>query len=212
MLNEQLEALYDAKFPQLVEHLEAAGTRVKGPFLLGTHRWNEKKDCFEEDESWYTEADLKVMIIGKETNHWNLLFSDDGKLKFIDGKPLVAGDFMESYQRFYGDNYQEYGTVGEFNVSKSPFFNKGVNGIMSQLRDEILDIEYPGKRAACIWNNISKLSTADGKAVNATTHEIEHEYFHVIPEEVNILKPDIVLFFTGFHEEYERYIHENFNL
>ena len=44
-------------------------------------------------------------------------------------------------------------------------------------------------------------------------HEIERNYFHVIPQEIQILKPDILVFFTGPGQNaYYEYIKENFTL
>ena len=33
----------------------------------------------------------------------------------------------------------------------------------------------------------------------------------MIPSEINILKPDIIIFLTGFKDKYDEYINENFN-
>lgn len=75
---------------------------------------------------------------------------------------------------------------------------------------------YPGKTISMIWNNISKMSAitkSGGGPVDASVHEIEHEYFHVIPKEIEILKPNILIFFTGPGENtYYRYIQENFTM
>ena len=69
---------------------------------------------------------------------------------------------------------------------------------MSGIRDLLKD--FPGKRVSLIWNEISKLSKRKGEggeAVNAFEHDIEKRFFHVIPEEIKILKPDIIIFLTG---------------
>ena len=85
---------------------------------------------------------------------------------------------------------------------------------MSGIRDLLKD--FPGKRVSLIWNEISKLSKRKGEggeAVNAFEHDIEKRCFHVIPEEIKILKPDIIVFLTGPKEtKYCDYIRENFNI
>ena len=81
---------------------------------------------------------------------------------------------------------------------------------------EEMEKSYPGKTISMIWNNISKMSAitkSGGGPVDASVHEIEHEYFHVIPKEIEILKPNILIFFTGPGENtYYRYIQENFTM
>ena len=99
-------------------------------------------------------------------------------------------------------------------LSKSPFFRTGFNGLIEDGINERLKKQYPGKRAAYLWNEISKLSTTEGisRKVSSHIHEYERKYFHVIPKEIELLKPDIVIFFTGFDGSYDSYIRENFNV
>lgn len=90
----------------------------------------------------------------------------------------------------------------------------GVNGIMDGVRKILKD--YPNKRVSIIWNEISKLSKRKGnggETVGQKIHDIERQYFPVIPEEVKIVKPDILIFFTGAEDsKYNAYIQENFNV
>ena len=61
-----------------------------------------------------------------------------------------------------------------------------------------------------MWNNISKLSTIDGKPVDNHTHNIERQFLsRVIAQEIEILHPDIILFLTG---RYDAYIKESLGL
>ena len=99
-------------------------------------------------------------------------------------------------------------------LAKSPFFRTGFNGLIEDGINERLKKQYPGKRAAYLWNEISKLSTTEGisRKVSSHIHEYERKYFHVIPKEIELLKPDVVIFLTGFKDPYDSYIHENFNV
>ena len=84
---------------------------------------------------------------------------------------------------------------------------------MSGIKESILDKSYPNKRVAYLWNNISKLSIGGRDGVSPEIHELEKEYFHVIPQEIEILKPDVLIFFTGPGKNvYYNYIRENFNI
>ena len=205
-LSEQLTELYNEKWSDLMEQLEANGLRNKlqCPFLISVLRSGQKKEEREKEknfdpdwhskqttpghEEWYTKADIKIMFFGQEPHGWE--------------KDLDVGDTMAAYEDFLDDKYVVEGNSGYFNedeVGNTRMFSFAINGIMSCMRDDILQT-YPDKKVSMIWNNISKLSTFEGAPVDSFAHEIEHEYFHVIPKEVKILKPDILIFFTGPRE------------
>ena len=196
-LSYQLEELYDKKWFKLKEVLKVNEIEVRSPLLLSLNKYDE-----DDSEKWYTDADLKVMIFGQEVNRWGVPAVEE---------PIPA-DFMELYQEFYHENYHELENNIYFSV-RSPFFNIGFNGFTSSMF-EFLQQEFPNKRAAFLWNNISKLaavgSNGRGVSVDAFTHQLEQEYFRVIPEEIELLKPDVVIFLTGVDEKYNQYIAENF--
>ena len=160
------------------------------------------------DESWWTDADLKVMVFGQEPLNWPMPILDDGS-------QVQSDDFVELYQRFYSDNYRgDYFLKDSDNhLAKNKFFNMGFNGIISGIKDFVLDKQYPDKKVAYLWNNISKLSLGGRDGVYQKIHELEEKYFHVIPQEIEILKPDVLIFLTGpAQNTYYRYIQENFNV
>lgn len=214
-LSAQLTELYNEHWESFMEQLEANGLRDKlqCPFLISLLRSGQKKEEREKDpnwyskketpehEEWYTKADIKIMFFGQETHGWE--------------KDLDMGDLMGSYENFLDDKYVMEGNGGYFNedeVGNTRMFRFAINGIMSCIREDILQA-YPDKRVSMIWNNISKLSTVEGRPVDTKTHEIERKCFHVIPQEVEILKPDILIFFTGPGENtYYKYIKENFTI
>lgn len=168
-----------------------------------------QKKADAKHEEWYTKADIKIMFFGREANWW-VRYNEE------DEDPADVGKVMAVYEDYLDDNY---------NVTDAHFYKEGidhrnrflllgVNGIMSGIRDLLKD--FPGKRVSLIWNEISKLSKRKGEggeAVNAFEHDIEKRCFHVIPEEIKILKPDIIVFLTGPKEtKYCDYIRENFNI
>ena len=198
----QLEELYDEKWGKLQEQLEHKQIKVKAPFLLSVNKYDRED---HSDETWYTDADLKVMIFGQEANRWEWK------------KEKTPADVMENYQELYHEYYKvdKSGTIA-FVEQRSPFLRDGFNGFSSQI-SEYLHTKMPNRRAAFLWNNISKLSAVgrngvSGIAVNSETHAIEKECFHVIPDEIEILKPDILIFLTGVTDKYEEYISENFDV
>lgn len=218
-LSEQLTELYESKWGGLMAQLEANGLKdqLQCPFLISLYRFGQKgeerekakeadsdwysKKKTSEHEEWYTKADIKIMFFGQEPHGWE--------------KDLDVGDLMGIYEDFLDDKYVVEANSGYFNedeVGNTRMFRFAINGIMSCMRDDILK-GYPDKRVSMIWNNISKLSTFEGGPVNSRMHEIERNYFHVIPQEVEILKPDILIFFTGAGQNtYYEYIKENFTM
>lgn len=197
-LSYQLELLYDEKWSKLNEALKAHEIAIRTPFLLSLNKYDEG-----DTEKWYTDADLKVMIFGQEGNRWELP---------ADKRPIPA-DIMEMYQEFYNENYKEDATGKIKFPGRSSFFKLGFNHFTNSIFDFLRE-EFPTKRAAFLWNNISKLAAVGrngtGVSVNSFTHQLEQEFFRVIPDEIEILKPDVLIFLTGVDEKYNRYIAENF--
>ena len=193
--------------------------QLQCPFLISAlriadiekKREENKLDVEEnpENEAWYTDADIRIMFFGQEPYMWEKWDED---MKTPD-----VGDLMYTYEKFLDDNYVTHKNGGYFDQDKlrSRLFKFSINGILSCLMEE-MEKSYPGKTISMIWNNISKMSAitkSGGGPVDASVHEIEHEYFHVIPKEIEILKPNILIFFTGPGENtYYRYIQENFTM
>ena len=223
-LSEQLTELYESKWNGLMEQLEANGLRDKlqCPFLLSVYRTGVKakeierlqengavynqwyaENMIPSNEDWYAKADIKMMFFGKEPNGW----TRDEETNRTD-----ISTIMDEYGFFLDDRYEVRGNGGYFNQGSS-FFKVGVNKMMEGL--EMILNDYPHKRVSMMWNEISKLSTRKkngGGPVNLFIHEIEKKCFHVIPEEIKILKPDIVIFYTGPGENsYYKYVIEEDN-
>ena len=225
-LSEQLTELYESKWNGLMEQLEANGLKdqLQCPFLISLYRSGQEKEEREkaqeadanwyakkadaEHEEWYTKADIKIMFFGREPNWW-VRYDEEGEA------PADVGKVMSVYEDYLDDNYNAADAhfYKEGIDHRNRFLLFGVNGIMSGIRELLKD--FSDKRISLVWNEISKLSKrkgGGGKAVNAFEHSIEKKYFHVIPEEIKILRPDIVVFLTGPKEKYCDYIRENFNI
>jgi len=126
------------------------------------------------DEKKYFESDLKVMIIGQETNDWGENFS---------------GNFqktIEIYDEFYNSGYAT-------NTYGGHFWN-GINRFSS-----LLESKFPEKKISYIWNNVVKIG-ASGRDQNHPQNHIYHaelDNFKVLEKEIEILNPDIILFISG---------------
>ncbi|MDE6552189.1 MAG: hypothetical protein K2K98_04420 [Muribaculaceae bacterium] len=165
------------------------------------------------DDGAYENADIHVMVFGRETNNWNdivergqypygtynfnLSTSEDIlyeiKGRHADGEPEVYG---------IGDIYHAY-CYEDSGVCKT-VFTRRQNQLIRQLRSRLADLSVEA-----VWNNVSKIGcggTVFGKSCRKPTaaiREIEREYFNVVAEEVKILKPDVVVFLTGFDADRE---------
>lgn len=218
-LNDKLVNLYGSKIPGLYSALKPLFDNpdtIKPALPLVIE--------LNDDES-YEKADLRVMIFGRETNNWNdpkdfrkdfpygtynfNLNTSDDILAEIMGRHIEGekdyfglGDLYHGY--FYRD--EETGKRG----NSTPFTKRS-----DQLID-LLQTKLPNIKIEYLWNNVSKIGcggTDFGKSCRKPTdkiREIERKYFNVIADEVKILKPDIIIFLTGFNADSD--IKEKFGL
>ncbi len=211
LLNERLRQLYQGYWNKFCKEVKESGTSIGYPFLLSTCQWEGDVPT----EKWYANSDLKVMIFGQEPNKWyGIEGCDDfnsASQFYIGDEPETVETIMSAYENFYATNYSLNDGMWYFDEKgrKNTFHAKGINNFMSQL-DEIVHSFNPKLRTVCMWNNISKLSTIDGKPVDNHTHNIERQFLsRVIAQEIEILHPDIILFLTG---RYDAYIKESLGL
>jgi hypothetical protein len=96
----------------------------------------------EEKVEDYSEADIRVMVFGQETNGW---WTDLPKANaFADMEMLI-------------DKYDEGFNTDDIFLLKTPFWNG-----FDKFR-QIFGEKYPGKKIRYAWNNIAKIGKADGK-------------------------------------------------
>lgn len=126
------------------------------------------------DEDKYNESDIKIMIFGQETNSWENLYNDD------------YNKTLNIYEEFFNSNYcmKTYG---------GQFWN-GFKNLKNKLENK-----YHNKSIYFIWNNICKIGNAERNKNRAANYimTLEEKYFNIIKEEIDIIKPDIIIFFTG---------------
>lgn len=217
-LNDKLVNLYGPKIPGLysaVKSLFGNPDAIKPalPLLIELN----------DDES-YENADLRVMIFGRETNNWNdqkhrkqfpfytynfdLVTSDDVLME-------IMGKHIEGEKEYHGlgDLYHDYVFEKDDNgkrVNKTPFTRRSDQFI------DLLKTKFPHQKIEYLWNNLSKIGRGGkdfGQCCGKPTPEIrdiERRYFNVIMDEVNILKPHIIIFLTGFYADND--IKEKFGL
>lgn len=211
-LNDKLVNLYGSKIPGLYSAVEPLfdDSSVIKPALPLVLELND-------DES-YENAEIKVMIFGRETNNWN--DPTDFRKRFPFGTynfnlqtsedvlAEIKGRHVEGEEDYYGlgDLYHSYFFKDEETGKRgnsTPFTRR------SDLLIDILKSVIPNTSIEYLWNNVSKIGcggTDFGKSCCKPTleiREIERKYFNVVADEVEILKPDIVIFLTGFYADNE---------
>lgn len=137
-----------------------------------------------DNEDELISADFRVMIFGQETNRWYGEFNTDNiKLS------------LDSYDKFF--NHGRCWRKG------GQYWN-GVRRFLNMLQEK-----FPDKKIRHIWNNIVKIGNHANKGFPPDyIYEIEREFFSVIKDELQIIKPNVVLFLTG--PNYDSVIVDNF--
>jgi hypothetical protein len=131
--------------------------------------------------SEYENAETKIMFFGQETNEWHGPFEEG------DDVTTLLGD----YENFYLNK----------GYYASPFWNN-----FNKLK--VQNAANNSKKIGYIWNNLLKIGNCRiGRPQNGLLN-YTLEYFNVIPNEIEILKPDILLFFTG--PNYDHFIKDRF--
>jgi hypothetical protein len=164
--NQLLKELYKSKWNALSKNLVSINESIKNTEELATCPLLLKTNAL------YENADIKIMFLGQETNKWHKAFGAD----------VCIEDLLEVYQGFYLDGQCfEYGGY-LFNFIKE--FQK------------ILQADIANKKIGFLWNNVQKI----GKSrIGTPCEEIRAcslKCFNVIAQEIEILKPNVLLFLS----------------
>ncbi len=138
----------------------------------------------------YIDAPIKIMYVGKETNHWLTHHSIEpnkrGLIGAYDEKDNLNTDRLL-------DRYNKRMTQ-QHNWKKSALFNQYKN-----IKDQLVDNEVGS--GSVVWNNLFKMAYDRGKGYSKSSlgHSIELQQLskQIFLEELQILKPEIIIFVTG---------------
>lgn len=119
------------------------------------------------EPSGYQERAKKVMICGQETQGWGNEFDDRPESATLEAILNIYAGFVNR---------------GGYN---SPYWQ-----FINSLKRACPDVGF-------VCNNIVKIGKKHGPGCDNQINELTLKYFPVIPEELNILKPDLILFLTG---------------
>ena len=132
-------------------------------------------------DSEYINSDIKVMIIGQETDSWH------GE---INSANKTIDELMDDYFKYFYQNPENGKDRG-----RRAFWNRKN---FKYFEDELTDhFKSKDKSISFIWNNISKIGNAGRGQPQEEIMLLERSYFNIIKSEFEILKPDIVIFTTG---------------
>ncbi len=167
-MNTELRELYEKNWSKLIHAIDSLDVKAANPLLIKVH----------ED---YVQSDVKVMIVGQETDGW---FGElNQKERNIDD--LMTGYFNYFYQKT--DSGKRRGKRAFWNKKNYKYFE---DDISRYFRKRNLKVAF-------LWNNISKIGNIGSGKPKKEIRALERNYFNVLKNEFNILKPDIVLFTTG---------------
>lgn len=134
------------------------------------------------DEEKYNSSDIKVMIIGQETyGWWEGVFGDK-----------TVQELMDQYDGYLHNKLEN------MRKKSSRAFWKG----FKYFEDEIQKI-HTDKNVYCIWNNIVKIGKDNKTGISDSIRDFERKYLSMVKKEIQILKPDIVIFLTGPNRDYD---------
>lgn len=167
-INEELDILYNKNWTEYFTALEKIWTD-DSQIIKPSNPLLLHFD--EEKEKAIAKADFKVMIYGQETNNWG---------EFKNDRTYIKDDYLNF---FCTGNCFKYG--GQFWNGFKRF-------------KELLERKYPEKKIEFIWNNVLKTGrNADKNKPSEIILNLEETYFNVMQGEIEIIKPDIILFLSG---------------
>ncbi|GHT15408.1 hypothetical protein AGMMS4956_15280 [Bacteroidia bacterium] len=166
-INDQLYTLYEDNWDELIEELQDVAENQPDPQPTNPYL------LYIDKEEEFKNADIRVMVFGQETNDW-----EGAPDKTIEHLSKVYNDF------FNLGGCWKYG---------KPYWN-GVKKFKT-----LLENKYPNKKIRFVANNIVKIGVQErgyGRP-DSYIYDVERRYFSVIQEEIRIIKPNVIVFFTG---------------
>jgi hypothetical protein len=174
-LDDQLYSLYESRWVNLGKAMkpiiedDTYAVKPTYPLLLSTYK--------HVDTSFWEQADVRVMIFGQEPNGWGA----DGEESKIFNATIDPIKVFDTYRDWY------------FWSKRGGYFWNGFKLFAKKLQEK-----YPDKKIDFLWNDIVKIGKDCGAGLPPEyIYNVEKEHFFVVQEEVNLLKPDIILFLTG---------------
>jgi hypothetical protein len=132
--------------------------------------------------------------------------SIENEAEFVraDIRVMIFGQETNDWKSVFGSKDFDYLMALHRGFSYHGPFWEGM-----ELFKKMLNEKFSDKRIAYLWNNIVKIGKAGMVGMPpGYIYSVEREFFSVIKQEVEIIKPDIILFLTS--PEYDDKILDNF--
>lgn len=177
--NDRLYGIYNRKWDALcciLDYNQLKGNEYS-PLLLSV-----------DDPDDFDNADIKVMVFGQVMS-WGNWYEYSRQNQTLE-------ECMMSIKTF--DNIR-----GSIDLEGNRM-RRGMGGGINLFID-ILNGKLPNKKIRYVWNDIVKLGrNIRGNEKSDVLSKIENDYFDVIAEEINAIRPQVLLFFTGPDIYWER--------
>lgn len=183
-MNEQLKNLYSSRWDEISNMLDIFNEETEMQEPNDDSNKATYPLLIQTNEEYFN-ATTKIIFFGQETNGWGKDEINNGI--FEEGTNIDS--VINIYNSFYlQKGYEKYG---------KSFWN-----FIKVLKNNKVD-----KKNGFIWNNVLKIgkigiSTPQQGLINYTI-----DYFNVLPQEIEILKPNILLFLSG--PKYDKYIEKS---
>jgi hypothetical protein len=138
----------------------------------------------------YINSEIKIMLFGKETNSWH----DKNKLPYGSREDFIVDDIINLHYGFPVRTFK-----------RSVFF-RGFSLLINKIEGM-----NRTRKIGFMWNNLVKM----GMQKRGFPHKlypgvIKPHLNTIIPEEIKILKPNFLVFFTG-PDNYDKVLNDIFN-
>lgn len=154
----------------------------------------------------YVNADVRVIVYGQETAGWHgELFNDDHSMDFLldDYEAFLTEDKEYFYNQDFhtGDGHLAY-CHSKFRLkrkNKRVFWNRSN---FKFFKEELSKFSTSNNQSVSIlWNNLSKLGLKCAGKATDKIEKLENTCFNIMKDELDILKPNIVIFTTGYKRD-----------
>lgn len=176
-LNSQLEQLYRAHLGPLSTAIIENKINCTSPLLLKVDESHWEKDAF------------KVMVFGQEVRGWKLDSYEEVKQQLAtDGIERYLEELLAVYYHYF------YHKDSQAMRSRSIFMR-----VFPRIKKTLK--QHPslkGRKVHLLWNNINKIARNKRQSgMTQTLRDLEEQHFLIAEQELEILKPDLILFLTG---------------
>ena len=190
-MNQQLKELYETYYSELLEKkdlLMQLNKDVSSPLFM----------CVFDE---YETANKKILIVGQETHSWCDYLGDYNPQELLD-----------EYKIFELGQKVGFGKKPDIlRILNSPFWNFSRRFFVNVNYLEQERTRGNRLQKGFLWTNISKIDVG-GATPCDEVNLINKSGFELLRKEVQIIKPDIVLFMTGadYKDEMQNYLNLHF--